>query len=403
MSPSVPRERLVLYAMLTALTAISIDALLPGLRAMGSELGVAPPLSTQHVVSLFVLGMVFGELFAGPVSDAIGRKRVLAMGLCVYGIGTLVALFASSLEGVILGRVLQGVGVAGPKIATRAMIRDQFEGEATARVLSLLFSIFILVPMIAPVLGQGVIAVAGWRAMFLVYLVLALLLGTWLALRQPETLPPERRVALRPRALLANGGRILAHRRVALLIAATGFVFGAQLLYLGLAADLFADVYGIRETFPLYFALLAAGIGLASYLNARLVGRFGTDAMARAGFAGLTLAGLALLAASVASDGRPPLVSLLACGFAAFFAIGILFGNLNAMAMRSLGEVAGLGASLIASGSSLVATVFAIGLGALYDGTVTVLAGGLFLAGAISLLLGELSFRESDAPIAAVR
>ena len=286
MAPSVPREHIVLYALLTALTAVSIDSLLPGLREIASELAPAPPLSTQHVVSLFILGMVFGELFLGPISDAIGRKRALVIGLGVYAIGTFVALFASSLEGVVVGRILQGVGVAGPKIATRAMIRDQFEGEAMARIMSFLFSLFILVPMVAPALGQGVIAFGGWRAMFAVYLVLALALGTWLVLRQPETLPPERRIPLRPRILLANGARILANRRVALLIVATGFVFGAQLLYLSIAADLFADAYEVRETFPFYFALLAGGIGLASYLNGRFVGRFGMDAMARCGFLG---------------------------------------------------------------------------------------------------------------------
>lgn len=403
MSSSVPRERIVLYAALTALTAVSIDALLPGLRDIAGELGVAPPLSTQHVVTLFIFGMVFGELVFGPISDAVGRKRALVAGLGVYAIGTLVALLASSLEGVILGRVLQGIGVAGPKIATRAMIRDQFEGEAMARVMSFLFSLFILVPMIAPALGQGVIALAGWRGMFTLYLILALGLGAWLVMRQPETLPPERRIPFRPRILLANGARILTNRRVALLIMATGFVFGAQLLYLSIAADLFADAYGVRETFPIYFAMLAAGIGLASYLNGRFVGRFGMDAMARFGFLGLTLAGLFMLAASIAYDGRPPLAFLLLSGFGAFFAIGILFGNLNAMAMRLLGEVAGLGASLIASGSSLVATLFAIGLGTLYDGTVMVLAGGIFLAGAVSLLLGGLSSRGSDKPVMAVR
>ncbi|WP_416357786.1 multidrug effflux MFS transporter [Aureimonas phyllosphaerae] len=403
MSSSVPRERIVLYAALTALTAVSIDALLPGLRDIAGELGVAPPLSTQHVVTLFIFGMVFGELVFGPISDAVGRKRALVAGLGVYAIGTLVALLASSLEGVILGRVLQGIGVAGPKIATRAMIRDQFEGEAMARVMSFLFSLFILVPMIAPALGQGVIALAGWRGMFTLYLILALGLGAWLVMRQPETLPPERRIPFRPRILLANGARILTNRRVALLIMATGFVFGAQLLYLSIAADLFADAYGVRETFPIYFAMLAAGIGLASYLNGRFVGRFGMDAMARFGFLGLTLAGLFMLAASIAYDGRPPLAFLLLSGFGAFFAIGILFGNLNAMAMRLLGEVAGLGASLIASGSSLVATLFAIGLGTLYDGTVMVLAGGIFLAGAVSLLLGGLSARGSDKPVMAVR
>ncbi|MGJ7037542.1 MFS family permease [Shinella sp. BE166] len=149
------RERIALYALLTSLTSLSIDALLPGLREIGADVGVAPPLSTQHVISLFIFGMAFGELLLGPLSDAIGRKKALVLGLCVYAAGTIIAMLAGTLEMVILGRFLQGVGVSGPKIATRAMIRDQFEGDAMARVMSFMFTLFILVPMLAPALARA--------------------------------------------------------------------------------------------------------------------------------------------------------------------------------------------------------------------------------------------------------
>ena len=402
-SPTSFRERIVLYALLTSLTSISIDALLPGLRQIGADLGVQPPLSTQHIISLFILGMAFGELLLGPLSDAMGRKRALVLGLGVYALGTVVAMAAGSLEMVILGRFLQGVGVSGPKIATRAMIRDQFEGDAMARVMSFMFTLFILVPMLAPTLAQGIIAVGGWRSVFAVYLAAAGLLGVWLVMRQPETLPLEKRIPFRPRLLVSNGRRILSNRRVTLLIVATGLVFGAQLLYLSTAADLFFDAYGIGQTFPLYFAMLATGIGLASFLNAKLVQRFGSEAMARYGFIGLAVAGLAMLAASTLWAGRPPLTVLMVLGFAAFFAIGVLFGNLNAMAMRSLGQVAGLGASLIASGSSLIATLFAIAFGAFYDGTTLNLSAGFFAAGVSALVLAEIALRADASPVEAVR
>jgi DHA1 family bicyclomycin/chloramphenicol resistance-like MFS transporter len=190
---------------------------------------------------------------------------------------------------------------------------------------------------------------------------------------------------------------------VALLIIATGIVFGAQLLYLSTAADLFFDAYGIKETFPFYFAVLATGIGLASFLNAKLVQRFGMDAMARAAFMGLASVGLLMLLASILWGGLLPLVALMVFGFSAFFAIGVLFGNLNAMAMRSLGQVAGLGASLIASGSSLIATLFAIGIGSFYDGTTMNLAVGFFIAGVSSLILAELAVQGDASPVEAAR
>ncbi|MDN8612276.1 multidrug effflux MFS transporter [Variovorax ginsengisoli] len=404
MTPSATfRERVALYAFLTSLTSISIDALLPGLRQIGSDLGVAPPLSTQHVVSLFIFGMAFGELLLGPMSDALGRKKALVLGLGVYGLGTAIAMCAGSLEAVIFGRFLQGVGVSGPKISTRAMIRDQFEGDAMARVMSFMFTLFILVPMLAPTLGQVVMAVGGWRSVFAIYLVMAGLLGFWLVMRQPETLDSARRIPFRPKLLVLNGRRILSNRRVATLIMATGLVFGAQLLYLSTAADLFLDVYGIAETFPFYFAVLAAGIGLASFLNARLVQRLGMDAMAHHAFVGLASAGLLMLLASTLWNGRPPLAVFMSLSFSAFFAIGILFGNLNAMAMRSLGQVAGLGASLIASGSSFVATLFAIGMGAFYDGTTLHLSAGFFVSGVLSLVLNRLAAQGDTSPVEAIR
>ncbi|ACP24519.1 MFS permease [Sinorhizobium fredii NGR234] len=397
------RERIALYALLTSLTSLSIDALLPGLREIGAEVGVAPPLSTQHVISLFIFGMAFGELLLGPLSDAIGRKTALLLGLCVYVAGTLVAMLAGSLEMVILGRFLQGVGVSGPKIATRAMIRDQFEGDAMARVMSLMFTLFILVPMLAPALAQGLIGIGGWRSVFGAYLAIAGLLSLWLVVRQPETLPATRRIPFRPGLLILNGRRILSDRRVASLIVATGIVFGAQLLYLSTAADLFLDAYGIKETFPFYFAVLATGIGLASFVNARLVQRFGMDAMARAAFMGMASTGFLMTVTSMLWGGRLPLAALMMFVFVAFFAIGVLFGNLNAMAMRSLGQVAGLGASLIASGSSLVATLFAIGMGSFYDGTAVNLSVGIFAAGVSALVLAEVATRSDMLPIEAIR
>lgn len=397
------RERIVLYALLTSLSSLSIDALLPGLRQIGEEVGVAPPLSTQHIISLFIFGMAFGELLLGPLSDAMGRKKALVLGLGVYVAGTIIAMLAGSLELVILGRFLQGMGVSGPKIATRAMIRDQFEGDAMARLMSFMFTLFILVPMLAPAMAQGLITLAGWRSIFGIYLVMAGLLGLWLVMRHPETLPDHKRISFGPKRLLQNARRILSKRRVTLLIIATGIVFGAQLLYLSTAADLFFDAYGIVETFPAYFAVLATGIGLASFLNAKFVQRFGMDAMARCGFMGLTLVGLFMLLSSIILGGRLPLVALLMFGFLAFFCIGILFGNLNAMAMRPLSQVAGLGASLIASGSSLVATVYAVGIGRFYDGSVVNLAIGFFVAGASSFVLAELAVRADASSVEAAQ
>lgn len=392
-------ERIALYACLTALTAFSIDAMLPGLPLIETALAPSPPLSTQHVISLFIFGMALGELVLGPLSDATGRKPALLAGLALYGLGTLLAVSAGSLETLVCARVLQGIGVAGPKIATRAMIRDQFAGAQMARILSLIFTLFILVPLLAPWLGQTIMMAFGWRSLFVLSLALSLMLGLWLALRHPETLDPASRLPLRPTLLLANGRSILGHRRVSSLIVATGLVFGAQLFFLSTAADLFAEVYGISEGLPLVLALFSAGLGLASFANARLVQRLGSEPITRRAFQGLGVTGLMMLIASFGPDGRPSLPPFLALGFAAFFCIGLLFGNLNALAMQPLGRLAGLGSSMVASGSSLIATLFGVALGAITRATPTVLAAAFTLAGIGGLLLLEAGRRDGSAPV----
>lgn len=397
------RESLILYASLTSLTALSMDALLPGLRAIGDDLGVTPPLSTHHIISLFIFGMAFGELALGPISDAIGRKRALFLGLGVYACGTLIALSSQSLEMVILGRLLQGVGVSGPKIATRAMIRDQFEGRDMARVMSTMFTLLIFVPMIAPALAQGLISVAGWRSVFGAYLVISLSLGLWLAARHPETLPVQRRIPIRPRLLLANGLKIMANRRVMLLTLVTGLIFGGQLLYLSTAADVFFDAYGVADSLPFYFAGLSISMALAFLLNSRLVQRFGMEMMARCAFIGLAVTSSLMVMMCLIDGGQLPFPLFLTTLFVIFFMTGLLFGNLNALAMQSLGEIAGFGASVIASGSSLVSTVFALGFGHFYDGTALYLALGFAFAGICSLLLAEIALRGDASPIRAAQ
>lgn len=378
-------EFVALISLTTSLTALSIDAILPALRDLGTALAVADARDTQLVVILFIFGMVFGEIFFGPLSDAIGRKKAILLGLAVFSLGAVVAMTADSLEQVLLGRIIQGIGCAGPKIAARALVRDQFAGAAMARIMSFIFMVFILVPMLAPALGQAILFVADWRAIFLVFLAIAALVAVWLSLRQPETLTPERRIPLRIGTLAANGLMILRHAKVMAYTFSAGFIFGALLLYLSTSQALFFDLYGIGETFPLYFAIFALGIGIASFFNSQLVMRLGMHRMAVTALSGLIVFGSALLGVALAYDGVPPFTAFMTLGFLAFFCNGLLFGNLNALAMQSLGRVAGLGASMISSISSLVAVGLSMAVGRFYDMTAVPLACGFILAGVVSL------------------
>jgi DHA1 family bicyclomycin/chloramphenicol resistance-like MFS transporter len=389
-------EFVVLFSLTTSLIALSIDAMLPALRDIGEALAVTDANDTQFIITLFIFGMVFGEIFFGPLSDALGRKRAILIGLAIYALGAVIAMTAGSLEMILVGRFVQGIGVSGPKIASRALIRDLYEGEAMSRILSFIMMVFILTPMLAPALGQLVLTVADWRAIFFAFLALAALVGAWMQLRQPETLPPSRRLAFSLGTIYANTRLILRHGPVMAYTFSAGFIFGALLLYLSTSQAMFLDLYGVDETFPLYFAILALAIGCASFSNSQLVMRLGMRPLALGALTGLILFGCALLAVALAYGGVPPFPLFMALCFMIFFCNGILFGNLNALAMQSLGRVAGLGASIIASVSSLVAVVMAVTVGRFYDQTAQPLAAGFILAGATSLAL-VLAVRRSRA------
>lgn len=380
-------EFVALFSLTTSLIALSIDTILPAQRAIGHALAVTDPNDTQLIVTLFIFGMVFGELFFGPLSDAIGRKRAILVGLAVYAAGTVVAMTAGTLEQILLGRVIQGIGVSGPKIASRALIRDQFEGAAMARIMSFIMMVFILVPMLAPALGQAILALADWRAIFLVFLALAATVALWLQLRQPETLPPPRRIAFSVATILLNGRLIVRHGKVMAYTFAAGFLFGALLLYLSTVQAIFLDLYGVGDRFALYFAFLALAIGIASFSNSQLVHRFGMHRLAITALLGLVLFSATLLAVALSFGGVPPFAVFMGLCFAAFFCNGLLFGNINALAMQSLGRVAGLGASMVSSVSSLVAVMLSVAVGRFYDQTVVPLACGFLLAAVVSLVL----------------
>lgn len=380
-------EFVVLFSLTTSLTALSIDAMLPALRDIGTALAVADLRDTQLIVTLFIFGMVFGEFFFGPVSDAIGRKGAILIGLALFGVGALISMTADSLTAILAGRIVQGIGCAGPKIAARALIRDQYEGPAMARILSFIFMVFIIVPMLAPALGQLIVAVANWRWIFLVFVALAVVNALWLALRQPETLEPARRIPFSLPTLGANALRILRHGKVMAYTLALGFLFGALLVYVSTAPAMFHDLYGIDDTFPLYFAIIALGLGIASFFNSRLVMHFGMHRLAVAALAGMIVFAGALLTIALAFDGAPPFSAFMVLCFLAICCNGLLFGNVNALAMQSLARVAGLGASMVSSLSSLVAVILSVTIGRFYAQSAYPLAAALLLAGVVALAL----------------
>lgn len=382
-------EFIALVAMTTSLVAMSIDTMLPALGDMANELNAAHENDRQLVLSAFFGGLSVGQLIWGPVSDSTGRKPSLFLGLGLFMLGNLLCTVTHSFGWLLAGRALSGFGAAAPRIVSIALVRDLYAGRAMARVMSFVSTVFILVPVLAPSIGQGVLAVTGWRAIFAGLVVMAMLNWVWFGLRQAETLPPARRTQFSVRNVARSTVEVFNTRVTLGYMLATGATFGAFIAYLSTAQQLFQEQYGLGKLFPVYFGALAAAIGVASFVNGKLVMRFGMRRLSRAALlanCGLTLAAFA---GSWLLKGHPPLFALMGFMLVCFFLNGILFGNFNARAMEPMGHIAGVAAAVTGSVGGIVALTIGTPFGRAYDGSVLPLVAGFMTAALLSLALTE--------------
>ena len=379
-------EFIGLTAFLMAMVAMSIDSMLPALGLIAHELGANHPNDRQLILALLFAGLSVGQFFYGPLSDAIGRRKALLIGLCFYMVGAVLCTFAQSFEWLLVARFVQGFGAAGPRIVAVAMVRDTHEGRAMARIMSFAMSIFILVPVLAPSIGQVVLLFGNWRMIFAGLSLMGLIGLIWSMTRQGETLAREKRVALRFGNLWHALTYVLSHRVSLGYILATGFIFGGFIGYLNSTQQILGEAYGLGAQFPLYFGLLAAGFGVASLLNARLVMRLGMHYLSlRAGIL-MVVISLCLLGFELTFSSLPPLWYLMASLMGVFFCAGVLFGNYNTLAMEPMGHIAGAAAAIIGSATTGVSLIIGTWIGRAYDGTPLNISIGFVLCGLGALL-----------------
>ncbi|MEM7444299.1 MAG: multidrug effflux MFS transporter [Pseudomonadota bacterium] len=379
-------EFITLMAAMISFVAMSTDAMLPALPEIGADLGVAGSNDAQLIVPLLVLGMAIGQPVFGPLSDSYGRKPAIAGGMLLFLIGCAMSILAEDLTIMLAGRLLQGIGLAGPRTVAVALIRDQYEGRAMARIMSFIMAVFILVPAMAPAMGEGILLFAHWRWIFVMFAVAGALVLTWFLIRQPETLVPEKRAPFTLRRIAVTVVEIVRIRATLGYTIAIGFVFGSFLSYLSSAQPIFDLQYGQGDWFALYFGLLSLAIGAASIVNARLVMRLGMRTLTRAAAGGLTALSCIFLVTTAFMQGDPPFWAFLIFLMLAFFCFGWLFGNLNALAMGPLGHVAGTGAALVGSLATIISVPLAIAIGQAFDGTILPLIAGFAVFSGATLL-----------------
>jgi DHA1 family bicyclomycin/chloramphenicol resistance-like MFS transporter len=391
-------EFVILISLMMSLTALSIDAMLPALPQIGSDLSVQNTNDRQMVVSVIFLGLAIGQLFFGPLSDSIGRKPALYAGYGLYIAGALLSASAASFPMMLVGRLLQGLGLSAPRAVTLALVRDRYVGRAMARVMSFVMTVFILVPMIAPTLGQAILLFSGWRSIFVSFVLMTLVTLVWFALRMPETLAPEHRAPFSLRRIMDATLQIVRNRTAIGYTVSAGLISGAFLGYLNSSQQIFQEQYALGTLFPLFFAVLAFSVGLASLLNTRLVMRFGMRFLVR--WSLIVIVGLSILAFTIAllAAGQPPLWFLMAYIMMAFFCIGILFGNQNSLAMEPLGHLAGIGAAVVGSLSTFISMPLGTIIGQSYNDTTLPLIAGIGVLSGLSILVVRWTERKKDRP-----
>ena len=384
-----PNEFIALVALLTALVAMSIDTMLPAVGQIATELGAANPNDRQFIVLAFFAGMMFGTLRFGPVSDSVGRKPTIYVGLVFFIAGALVCMFSTSFPMLIAGRLLQGFGAASPRIVSMAMVRDGAKGAEMARIMSFVMSVFMLVPIFAPSIGQLVLYVASWRYIFTGFVVAAVLGCIWLATRQVETLDKENRLPFSAKELWHSAKAVVQNPVALGYTIAVGFIFGAFTTYLGTSQQIFAEQYNQGDYFAVWFGGLAVAIALAMVANGKFVIRLGMRKISRWAIWGFIASWSVMMIFNLLSGGHPPLPIVGILFFASFFCSGLLFGNYNAMAMEPMGHIAGMAAAVSGALSSFIAVILGAIAGQFYNGTLFPISIAFLLFGIVALVFSE--------------
>ncbi len=369
-----------------SIVALSIDALLPALPEIGAALNVTESSDNQLLITMIFLGLGFGQLVFGPLSDSFGRKPMVYFGFIVFVIASIVCVTTKRFEVMIIGRIFQGIGLSSPRTIAIAMTRDTYSSDFMSKVLSIIVMFFILVPIIAPTFGQLLLDYFNWQAIFNANLIIGLLIVLWFWQRQPETLKPEHRKKFTPSIFITGTIEFIKHKDAIAYTLVSGFITGSFMVYLSTSQQIFQEQYLLGEWFPYIFASTAFSVGFATFTNSRLVIRFGSFNIAYTATIAYVI--VSVLYVVLFYSGNNPSIGVLITFFLLqFFAIGFLFGNLRSLAMEPLGHIAGIGAAINGFVSTVMAVPIANYIGSFVTTSVLPLFIGFSVFGLLSLVI----------------
>lgn len=386
-------EFIALMASLMAMAALAIDAILPAMSTIGNVIGVTDVRDNQLLITMIFLGLGFGQLIFGPLSDSFGRKPLVYFGFLTFILASLVCVFSTTLEMMIFGRILQGVGLSAPRTISYSMIRDSYQGNEMARIMSFVTVVFIIVPTLAPALGMYILKVYNWQAIFYFQLVFCVLVALWFSLRQKETLTVGNRIPFTKTLFKSGFVELIKFKSTLVYTTISGIIMGSFMLYLSASQQIFQEQYGLVDEFPYIFAGLAISFGASTFLNGRLVIRFGMERLIRVSLVGYTLSSLVYLIVFYHQT-NPSIEVLLGFLVLQFLSLGFLFGNLKSISLQPIGHIAGIGAAITGFISSLFAVPIGTFIGTFISVSAYPMFVGFFLCGVFSLLL-YIAFKRS--------
>ncbi|MEL6782232.1 MAG: multidrug effflux MFS transporter [Pseudomonadota bacterium] len=375
----------VTIAALMALNALAIDVMLPALDDISDAMGVAAGNDQQLVIYVYILGFGAPQIVFGPLSDRFGRRPILFISLLGYAAAGAVCAAAPTFSTLLAARFLQGVFASGCRVVAVSVVRDVFAGRQMARIMSLVMTLFMVVPILAPAIGQLILFTGPWRWIFAVLTIAGLGLLAWCALNLKETLPEAARQPLNVRASVLAYSEVLRNRVTAGYMIGSGVIFGSLFAFIGAAEQIITEVFGKEESFVLWFAGIAVALSAANFLNSTLVERIGMRRLSHFAVFGFTILSLALWAAlTVFGERFEIFYPMFALIFACF---GLVGSNFNALAMEPLGRIAGTASAAYGFATTTVSSLIGWLIGSRYDGSAIPVIWGFFVLGVICLIV----------------
>jgi len=379
-------EFIALMAFLMANAALSIDAILPGLNSMAISLKIIEANQLQLIVTMILIGLGVGQLIFGTLSDSFGRKPMVYAGSLTFILASFICVTAQSLEVMLAGRILQGIGLSAPRSISISIIRDLYSGDNMARVMSFITVVFIIVPMVAPMVGQLILQGFSWHYIFLFQIGFIILILIWFGIRQAETLTKENTKKFSARLFFNGVAEFFSIKQTVIYTIISGLIGGSFFVYLSASKQVFQDQYELTTTFVYVFGALAFSMGIASFLNSFLVMKIGMKKLATYL---LILFCINSLVYSLLFNGtsNPSLLVIMVFFAIQFLALGFIFGNIRSLAMEPIGHIAGIGAAINGFVSTLMAVPIAIYIGSFLTDTAYPIFIGFFICSILSLVL----------------